>query len=240
MLVELLSTSNYVQFNIRLAHIIGLEPAIYINELLSINEKAIRKATLKGCMMKLDRDYIYSRTTISIDKQIEIELKLSKIGLIIKPDDEPNMTAVDISMLTGLIMAEDEELIKSVQKLAKVKGASKSAKRQAITARMKDSITVENEELRVAYFEWIDAAVAKTGWLSNKAIKLAQTLVDEFANHNLDVALKVIEIAAVNGYKDMQWAINKYKSNYNISYQLNPVQLNIEPSTNKSLGEDIF
>ena len=240
MLVELLSTSNYVQFNIRLAHIIGLESAIYLNELLNINEKAIRKATLKGCMMKLDRDYIFNRTTLTPEKQIEIELKLLKIGLIVKPDDEPNMSCIDIGVLTGLIMAEDEELIKSVQKLAKVKGASKSAKRQAITARMKDAIIAENEELRAAYFEWIDAVVAKVGWLSNKAVTVAQQLVDEFANHNLDVALKVIEIAAVNGYKDMQWAINKYTSNYKISYELNPVQINSSINSSEALGEDIF
>ena len=239
MLVELLSTSNYVQFNIRLAHIIGLEPAIYINELLNINEKAIRKATLKGEMMKLDRDYIFSRTTLTPEKQLEIELKLSKIGLIIKVEEEPNLSAIDIGVLTGLIMAEDEELIKSVKKLAKVKGASKSAKRIAITAKMKDYIIAENEELRLAYFEWIDAVVAKVGWLSGKAISIAQQLVDDFANHNLDIALKVIEIAAVNGYKDMQWAINKYRENYKISYSINPVQLNIDKSS-IDLGEDVF
>lgn len=239
MLIELLSTSNYVQFNIRLAHIIGLEAAIYVNELLIINEKAIRKAKLKGEMMHLDRDYIFDRTTLSPEKQIEIELNLSEIGLIIKPDDEPNLSALDIGVLTALIMAEDEELLKGVKKLAKVKGASKSAKRIAITAKMKDYIIAENEELRSAYFEWIDAVVAKVGWLSGKAITLGQQLVDDFANHNLDVALKVIEIAAANGYKDMQWAINKYKANYNINYNVNPVQLNIDKNQ-VSVGDDIF
>ena len=40
MLIDLISQSNY---NVSLAKIIGLHPAIYINTLLSINSKAITK-----------------------------------------------------------------------------------------------------------------------------------------------------------------------------------------------------
>ena len=43
MLIELLSTSNYVSYNIKLAELLGLHSAIYISELMNINEKAIKK-----------------------------------------------------------------------------------------------------------------------------------------------------------------------------------------------------
>jgi hypothetical protein len=45
-LIELLSTSNYVSYNIKLAELLGLHAAIYISELMNINDKAIRKNKL--------------------------------------------------------------------------------------------------------------------------------------------------------------------------------------------------
>ena len=39
MLIELLSSSNYVNFNIKLAQILGLKPAIYLSQIMDINEK---------------------------------------------------------------------------------------------------------------------------------------------------------------------------------------------------------
>ena len=34
------------------------------------------------------------------------------------------------------------------------------------------------------------------------------------------MALKVVEIAAINGYRDMEWAINSYKQNYSVKYKV--------------------
>ena len=39
MLIELLSSSNYVNFNIKIAQILGLKPAIYLSQIMDINEK---------------------------------------------------------------------------------------------------------------------------------------------------------------------------------------------------------
>ena len=43
MLIELLSQSNYISVNIKLAKIFGVEGAIYISEILNIYDKAVRK-----------------------------------------------------------------------------------------------------------------------------------------------------------------------------------------------------
>lgn len=59
MLLDLLSQNNYNSYNISLAKIIGLHPAIYVNTLLSINSKAISKQRLTNeeyfC---IDRNYV--------------------------------------------------------------------------------------------------------------------------------------------------------------------------------------
>ena len=72
MLIELLSTSNYVSFNVKLAEILGLHPSIYISELLNINDKAIRKEKMNESSFSLDREYIKKRTTLSVEEQLEL------------------------------------------------------------------------------------------------------------------------------------------------------------------------
>ena len=47
--------------------------------------------------------------------------------------------------------------------------------------------------------------------MSQRAITIAQKRIDEESNRNLDVALKILDIATVNGYKDIEWAIKIYK-----------------------------
>lgn len=240
MLIDLLSTSNYAQYNIKLAHIIGLEGAIYINELLNINEKAVRKSKLKEGAMKLKRSYITQRTTFSTAKQLDIENRLVDIGLIVRDDLEPDLLSIDISILTSFVMAEDEALIKDISKIAKKKSSKTLTKAEEDLIKLKNIVKVDNDELRRAYYEWIETMYLKQGWLSQKAIGIAQYIVDQFANHNLDIALKVIEIASTNGYKDMQWAINKYNANYAVQQTINPAVMNFEVDSTQALGEDIF
>ena len=47
MLLDLLSTDNLVNYNVKIAQIMGLHTAIYINELINISNKAIKKKKLE-------------------------------------------------------------------------------------------------------------------------------------------------------------------------------------------------
>ena len=76
MLINFLSTDNYNSFNIELAHLIGLQEAIYLNELININQKAVRKNKIEDNYFLVDRKYIESRTTLNIDEQREIDQAL--------------------------------------------------------------------------------------------------------------------------------------------------------------------
>ena len=46
MLIELLSFSNYGSYNVKLANVLGLETAVYLSEIMNINERALRKNKL--------------------------------------------------------------------------------------------------------------------------------------------------------------------------------------------------
>lgn len=223
MLIDLLSTSNLVSFNIKVAEVLGLHQAIYIAELMNINDKAIRKNKMTDNHFTLDRNYMTTRTTITETEQLEIEAGLKKVGILTVDESNPNNISLDIEALTSILMSPDEKLLKDVTKLVDKK-ANKRTKADVIKDQLKKNIVTTNKEMIDAYSSWIDSVFAKNGWMSKKAVVDAQTLIDTYTNKNLDLALKIIGIADINAYRDMQWAINNYEANYKVTYKVQQVK----------------
>ena len=221
MLIELLSMSNYVSFNIKLAQILGLETAIYLSEIMNINEKAIRKQKIEEDFFTIDRNYIESRTTLNCKKQEDIEKTLLRIGILEKDSDSSNTISLNITILTSILMNPDEKLIKNINKIIKQNSKSpKMKKDEMIKENLKKYINTTNEELVQAYSKWIEAVYSKDGWMTSEAIIAAQETIDNFSNRNLDLALSIIRIATINGYRDMSWAIKGYHKDYNVPFKV--------------------
>lgn len=221
MLVNLIATSNQGHFNVTLAHTFGLQCAVYIDELINITEKAIRKHKAPDGFITLDRDYIKDRTTLTIEEQLEFDKKLTEVGILQK--SETGMLNLNILELSNIMLCDDESLNKDIESIMKrVKKATRRTKEESITEKLKSYISTSNEELKLAYFQWIEAVIQKEGWMSATAVCCGEQVVDSFANHNLDVALAVVRIASINGYRDMQWAINSFNQNYKLRYVERP------------------
>ena len=216
MLIDLLSTSNNICFNSKIASMVGLKPAIYISEVLNIYDKATRKNVLsenKYCT--LDRGYIEKRTTLSKDEQIESEKVLSALNILEKNED--GSVYLNVKSIIAL-MSANEEIVSAVEKKSK---ATRKTRRQSQFDALKSYIICDNEELKSAYYDWIDAVGANPrGFLSKRSIEIFQKNIDDFSNHNLDVALKLIEIAIVGGFRDASWAIESYRRQFGVSYRL--------------------
>lgn len=237
MLIELLSTSNYVSFNIKVAEILGLKAAIYLSELMNINDKAIRKDKIDESSFTLDRDYMARRTTLTIDEQLEIEMNLVKLGIIEKKDSARDCIILHLNILTTIMMEPDESLIGSIKRLS----APKRSKKEAIAYNLKASIVTSNVELREAYGEWIDSVIAKQGWMQKPSVVMGQSLVDEYSGRNLDIALRIVNIAAMHGYRDMQWAINAYERDHkNAMYHTSQHQYSMPVVSNPEVSSEVF
>jgi hypothetical protein len=238
MLMDILATDNMASYNVKIAQVMGLHTAIYLNELMNINEKAFRKNKIEENFFTIDRNYIQERTTLDEDKQKEIETNLLKIGILEKTEANGDTISLNITILTSILMSPDEKLIKNISNLAHIK-PTKSAKAKTIKNNLKAYIETTNEELQQAYGEWIDAVYSKNGWMSKKQVTAAQEVIDTFSNRNLDLALKIIEIATIHGYKDMTWAINNYKRDYNVSYHIT-ASPQVVDDTPPSVSDEIF
>ena len=242
MVLDLLSTDMYVSYNLKLAHRIGLHAAIYLGELLNINKKAVQKEKLneKG-MFKLDRMYIEQRTTFSKQEQKELDSALEELLIVNIDSSNKDFLSINVDAITGILLDDNSKLVDKVIQPVKKK---RLTKKEAITAQLKENIVTQNEELRAAYEEWIDAVIARQGWMSSASVKEGQTLIDNYTQRDLDVALAIIHIAAINGLRDLSWAINNYEKEYKNKRYSNPnasAQVIAAPtSSNIPLSDEVF
>lgn len=236
MILNLLSSHNYISFNINLAHMLGLHSAIYLSELLSINEKAVEKNKIADGFFSVDRKYIEKRTTLDKQEQLKIDTVLSEIGILETDKEKNNVLKIQIANLINLLSENNESLVDNIKDFCNKKTKVKITKEQEQSNLMKSFINTDNSELYKAYCDWIDAVYSKLHWMSKKAVVSAQQKIDEVSNHDLDIALAILDIATINGYKDIIWAIKRYKETNSIpAYRIksntqDTIQKNVEIS----------
>ena len=227
MLFDLLSTDMYVSYNVKLAHILDLTSAVYISELININRKAIAKNKLKeNGFFKIDRNYIETRTTLKKEDQKSIDNRLKTIN-IIDVGESSDLLKLNIDVLTSIVLGK-QEIVSEVVQPAK---RGRPSKQEIVMKALKANIETTNIELKQAYEDWIDAVCAKQGWMTKVHVLEGQKVMDQYNKEkDLDLALYILKIATLGGYRDMTWAINEYekksKNNSNIGVGVIP-QINV-------------
>ena len=227
MLVELLSQSNYQSFNIKLAQLLGLESSIYLSALIDINEKAYRKDKIIDGFFVVDRDYVEQRTTLNKIRQSKIEKELSRVGILQLSNEH---IKINLEILTSLVLEENEDIRKDLSSFRKA--ATAKSKGDYILNAVKSNIDQTlPEELQQAYSNWLDSVYSKFNFINKQTLFNAQAEVNNAANHDLDVAINIINIAAANGWKDMKWAVKVYKERYTNSGVIENKDVNVDWST---------
>lgn len=214
MLINLISQSNYQSYNVILANALGLYEAVYLNALIEINEKAIRKDKLVDEHFTIDRNYIKNRTTLGISQQKKIEKVLETAKIIHKNNDD--CIKVNIDILSGIMMAKEDKIETNLSFLKQATVSEKTRKSENILRAVKNNINQSYpEDMKQAYSEWLDVIQNKFGFVSKQMILTAQSVVDNEANHDVDKAIDIIHIASANGWKDMNYAVSIYNKRNN-------------------------
>lgn len=242
MLLDLLSTDMSVSYNVKLAHRIGLHTSIYVTELINI----YRKATQKGKIVdekyfRVDRDYVELRTTLTKEEQRELDQALKNISVVKISSKNRDTIGIDIEELSKLVLDDDANKIEGTVKTQLKKKAP--TKKDAIIAQLKSYVSASNEELRDAYYEWIEEAYARNGWMSAASIREAQRAIDNYSGMDLDIALDILHIASTNGYKDIMWAIDRYEKNgmyKKITSQVNSTTETRTPKATLTFTDEVY
>lgn len=236
MLLDMLGTDMYVSYNVKLAHKIGLHASIYITELLNINRKAIQKEkTIDDIYFKVDRDYIVQRTTLKKDEQKQLDEMLSDLGVVKINKSSKDVITLDVDALTGILL-DDRRVVESQVK--EVVKSSKQTKQDKIVESVKRSVPLTDPELRKAYFVWIDSVFARYGWMSTAAVTKAQREIDSYTGKDLDMAIDILNNAAVNGDRDIDWTIDRYRKNH--KFANSPIQQQVPSHKEVLFTDEVF
>lgn len=245
MLIDILATDNSISFNISIAKAFGLQGAVYLSELINITNKASIKHKLIEGKCLIDRQYISNRTTITPAEQRDIDKKLSDIEIITVDSNNTDLISLDLETLAKIVTSNDTQLIGDAAKLARIKTKAQSAKvsqRRQTIEELKDYAYHPNVELNEAYRDWVEGVYSNpTGFLSKKSVDVFKKEIDAYAQGDLDLALKIIEIATINGWRCAEWAIAEFKRNYESDfrrmYEPSP-QVIAKPDI--TVGEEVF
>lgn len=215
MLLDLFDNDNSIIVNYKTIQVFGLPTAVYLTELINIYKKAHRKNKLiDEEYFKVDRKYINNLIALTPEEQIVCDLNLIKTSILKKSNDNPDILKVDINLYLSLLASEDLKLyddIKKQMRVQKPKGTKESQRQQYINI-LKNSIECSNYELLTALRDWVDGVYARpTGFLSKSSIRIFQDTLNNYTKGDLDVALRIVQIATVQGYRDCTWAINMFE-----------------------------
>ncbi len=223
MFIDLLNSQNYIMVNMDAIRIFGLNTATYCAELLNVYKKAhIKNKLIDNNYFKIDRKFMFERTSLSVEDQLKSDANLMKVDIISKHEEDPDIIKFDFHLFASIISSEDSKLVEEISKKVNIKSPRgvKASQRQIIINSLKNSIPYTNYELITAMRDWVDSIFANPkAYMSKKTIENFKKCLDEYCKGDLDLALNIIHIATTQSYRDCQWAINIYEKSEQIKKQ---------------------
>lgn len=227
MLLDLLRTDNYVSFNKRLAHIIGLEQSIYVNQIINIMGKAQKKNKVyKDGFIKLDRKYIFEQTTLTIEEQLKLDKSLVNIKLLEVDFDDNDLIKVDTQLLADITSNEDvsinTDLSSIIQGNTKLDTRTKNLLRCDNLSRFIDT---NNSELTHSLQDWIMALIENNKPVNKTTVTKFQDDLFNYTQGKLSDALELVKIATINAYKEFSWCIKIFEKEKTIKLNNEPKEV---------------
>ena len=213
MLLDLLKTDDWISYNKKIAHILGLHEAIYINQVINIMGKAIVKDKIfdEG-YVKLNREYIFEQTTLTLEEQLRIDDKLSDINLLLRNFENPDLVKIDIELLASINTEDDLNVVNDISKKVSAKKGKidRATKGHYIGEKLKSFVDTGNDELNNAIKLWIDSIITNKGYLTKEIVTKFENDLNSVTMGNLNQALDIVNVATVYNYREVSWAVNMY------------------------------
>ena len=177
MWLDIMSQYNTLQVNIKLANLLGLKVAVYWAELLNVYARVLNKKKEEllenDGYFELDRGYITKRTTLSVTEQLEIDAGLNKLEVLFPAENDPNSIRLDIQKLCAILVDDDIDAIRDVQKRSKLRREdSAKAKRYSVRINLIAALDETDTDVLDAYKNWIDALLEAKKPITKQALLL--------------------------------------------------------------------
>ena len=215
MYLDILAEDSYGKYSRKIAQLSDLITAVYFSEILDIIKKVVKKGTYdENGFFTLDRDYIESRTTITMEDQVNCDSILATVGILTKSDKDINKIKVDLEKAVAIMIDEDPKRLEAVAKKMRLsRTAEAKNKQQIIMNVLKSGIVETNDLLLQALRNWVDGVYANKRYLTKRNIEIFQETIKRYSS-DLNIQIKITEIATINGWTDAAWAISDFERNY--------------------------
>lgn len=248
MLLEALSPSKYVSYNVKAAQTFGLAGAAYLSALMILFDEAGAKGrVVDGGFFRVDRKRVSELTALTPEEQLSADAALSRVGVVKKEQGKADVLKVDVQLFASIICGGDAKLTEDVAAKARLRSKSgeRDAKQKSVIEGLKASIKCDDPELSAALSDWIDGIYAKpNGYLTSVAVIAFQKALFAYTGGDLDKAIKITQIAAVQGYKLCDWAIDVYEEGAAKKQRQPRLALSKEPPKPRAgegdVGDDVF
>lgn len=217
MLSDIITPRNNQTYNVWLAHKIGLNNAIFLSVVMDLYfiEKQ-NKALQDDRYFYINQDYIYDRTTYSYADQDKCCSTLISMGFI--ELKSINQIAINFDTIACVSTTTDSSVIDSVEKIKK--NAHKESKTTYVLRNVKSKINPRYPgSVQQALRDWLDAIAQKFNFVNYALLESAQTFLNPIVWSDVRKAEEIIKICTANGYREMEWGLNKY----NLLHKVNAV-----------------
>lgn len=214
MIIDFISRTNNMNYNVKLAKLFGLYSSVFLGILIDCH------FAKKDDYIKLSREDIYNISGIDEEKQKEVEDNLRGYKLIeinsVKNSSNKNYYKLNVDLLSQILTSNDERLQEELSKTfeafeAATKPPRNVSKRSAIILNLKKSITIQDPESKNNMEEWIDAVMQKSGYLSKVAVEDMGDQLMKYSKNKVTLLRELTRLAAKVAYKDAKWVITKYE-----------------------------
>ena len=218
MWLDVMSQYNTLQVNIKLANLLGLEVAVYWAELMNVYARVLNKKKEdlieNDGYFELDREYITKRTTLTLEKQLEIDSGLTKIEVLFQDENDPNSIKLDIEKLCAILVDDSIDAIRDVQKRSKLRREDTArAKKYSVRINLISALRETDTDVLNAYKNWIDALLDAKKPITRQALDIYQNNLNDYTD-NKQTKIKILEIATTNAYTEFAWSMKIYEKDY--------------------------
>ena len=221
---DVMSPHAFGRYNIYLVQLIGLEAAVYWEQLYAISDLAYSKCERKDTLntkgyFTIDRKYVKERTGIATEQQRAYDRAFMKIGAVIISEDNQDALYVDNGVMLNFLTSD----VKTAEKKATfnlalssgkatIKEQRGQAKKNAMIARWKQWVTGSPELLKAyadAFSVWYSF-----GWQTDAMIQAKIDSVERATNDE-GLKIEILRRSTQSGVKDLDAIIWRAKQDYN-------------------------
>ena len=219
MWLDIMSQYNTLQVNIKLANLLGLEVATYWAALMDVYARVVNKfkdeLEANSGYFELDRNYITKRTTLTLDKQLEIDTGLGKLGVLKhRSENELNWITLDVEKLCAILVDDSIDAIRDIQRVSKLRREDTTrAKKAAVRINLVAALKETDPDVLTAYNNWIDALLEAKKPITRQALDIYQNNLNNYTD-NKQAKIKILEIATTNAYTEFAWSMKIYEKDY--------------------------